>query len=193
MAHPRLRDDDHRSARCATAGSAAAGDQGTAAQLVQDQIGINQQTAVKDLLAAAVPSLFATAVPELVDAGLELQDLATSIPEAIKVSRLSASDALDIPVNRLPGSTEPGKLLFFRDAVQSFNVGTMKFTIVGPTEKELTDLKKGWVTWLQTNKDDVLAESGSELKRRIDEFSNGCQPTRRSIWPTGTASRTSRA
>ncbi len=138
----------------------------------KDQIGINQTTAVADLLAAAVPSLFATAEPGLVDVGLELQDIATSIPEAIKISRLSASDALDIPVNRLPGSTEPGKLLFFRDQVQSFKVGGMKFTIVGPTDQELSDLKKGWVTWLQIAKDDVRAIR-RELKRRIEEFSNG--------------------
>ena len=138
----------------------------------KDQIGINKSTEVADLLAAAVPSLFATADPVLVDVALELQDVAVSIPEAIKVSRLSASDALDIPVNRLPGSTGPAKLLFFRDAVQSFNVGSMKFTIVGPTDQELTDVKKGWVTWLQNNKEEVR-EIRRELKRRIEEFSNG--------------------
>ena len=40
----------------------------------RDQIGINQTMAVADLLAAAVPSLYATADPALVDVGLELQD-----------------------------------------------------------------------------------------------------------------------
>ena len=73
----------------------------------RDLIGVNESTEVADLLAAAVPSLFATADPRLVDVALELQDLAVSIPEAIKVSRLTASDALRIPVNRLPGMTEP--------------------------------------------------------------------------------------
>ena len=138
----------------------------------KDQIGINKSTEVQDLLAAAVPSLFATADPALVDVGLQLQEIAISIPEAIKVSRLSASDALDIPVNRLPGATGPAKLLFFRNEVQSFKVGSMKFTIVGPTDQELTDLKNGWVTWLQNNKEDVR-KIRRELKRRIEEFSNG--------------------
>ena len=73
-----------------------------------DQIGINQTMAVADLLAAAVPSLYATADPALVDVGLELQDLAVSIPEALRISRLSASDALDIPVNRPPEPRDPG-------------------------------------------------------------------------------------
>ena len=138
----------------------------------KDQIGINQTTDVADLLAAAVPSLYATADPNLVGVGLELQEIAISIPEAIKVSRLSAGDALDIPVNRLPGSTDPGKLLFFRDEIQSFKVGSMRFTIVGPTAQELTDLKTGWVTWLQNMQDDVR-RIRRELKRRIEEFSSG--------------------
>lgn len=137
----------------------------------RDQIGINSKD-VEDLLAAAVPSLFATADPRLVDVALELRDIAVSIPEAIKVSRLAAQDALDIPVNRLPGAAGPAKLLFFRDTVESFNVGTMKFTIVGPGHQELTDLKTGWVNWLRASKDEVR-EVRKELKRRIEEFSNG--------------------
>ena len=133
----------------------------------RDLIGINESTEVADLLAAAVPSLFATADPRLVDVALELQDLAVSIPEAISVSRLTASDALRIPVNRLPGMTEPPKLLFFRDQVQSFKVGQMKFTIVGPTSDELTDLKTGWVTWLRANRDEVSrAAAGAETPDR---------------------------
>jgi hypothetical protein len=138
----------------------------------RDLIGINESTEVEDLLAVAVPSLLATADPRLVDVALELQDLAVSIPEAVKVSRLTASDALRIPVNRLPGMTEPPKLLFFRDQVQSFKIGKMKFTIVGPTSQELTDLKTGWITWLRANRDEVL-KLRRELKRRVEEFSSG--------------------
>ena len=47
----------------------------------------------------------------------------------------------------------------------------MKFTIVGPTDQELTDLKNGWVTWLQTMK--RTSGESRELRRRIEEFSNG--------------------
>jgi hypothetical protein len=103
---------------------------------------------------------------------LDLQEIAVSIPEAIRVSRLSAGDALDIPVNRLPGAGGPAKLLFFRDEVQSFDVGTMRFTIVGPGRRELTDLKTGWVNWLRASKEQVGALR-AELKRRIEGFSNG--------------------
>ncbi len=48
----------------------------------------------------------------------------------------------------------------------------MRFTIVGPGEQELTDLKTGWVNWLRDNKTRVR-DLRRELKRRIDEFSNG--------------------
>ena len=139
----------------------------------RDQIGVNSKD-VEDLLAAAVPTLFATADPRLVDVGLELQNIAVSIPEAISVSRLTAPDALDIPVNRLPGTTGPARLLFFRDEAQSFNVGSLQFTIVGPSSQELTDLKAGWVTWLRANREQVRAIR-RELKRRIEEFSNGAE------------------
>ena len=138
----------------------------------RDQIGINTSQEVEELFAAAIPSLFATADPRLVDVAIGLQNIAVSIPEAISVSRLTASDALDIPVNRLPGSSGPAKLLFFRDEVQSFDVGSMRFTIVGPSRDELTDLKTGWVTWLRNNKERVR-ELRKELKRRVEEFSNG--------------------
>ncbi len=137
-----------------------------------DQIGINTSREVADLLAVAVPSLLASANLDLVNAALALQDIAVSIPEAITVSRLSAPDALDIPVNRVPGLSTTGRLLFFRDTVQSFRVGGMRFTIVGPGEQELTDLKTGWVNWLRDNKTRVR-DLRRELKRRIDEFSNG--------------------
>lgn len=137
----------------------------------RDQIGVNSQD-VEDLLAVAVPSFFATADPRLVDVALELQQIAVSIPEAIEVSRLVASDALDIPVNKLPGATGPAKLLFFRDRIESFPVGSMTFTIVGPGHQELENLKTGWVNWLRANKERVRALR-KELKRRIDEFSNG--------------------
>ena len=69
---------------------------------------------IEDLLAAAVPALLATRVPKLQDAGEELYDIATSIPEAIKVSRLVAPQVLGIPLNRPPGLATAGKLLMVR-------------------------------------------------------------------------------
>ena len=128
--------------------------------------------AIKNLLAAMAPSLLATAVPRLVDAGLEMREIATSIPEAIRVSRLTAADALDIPVNRPPGSEGPARLMFLGQPPDAFEVGSMRFTVVGPSADELDKLRDGWVTWLRKNKAQVKALR-AELKRRIEDFSAG--------------------
>lgn len=127
--------------------------------------------AVEDLLAAAAPVLIATRVAEFVDIGEDFYDIATSIPEAIKVSRLASAEVLDIPINKLPQSTGPAKLLMVRGKNQSFKIGGMKFTIVGPTAKEMTALRDGWTNWLQKkdNKSKVR-DIDKQLKKRMDEF-----------------------
>ena len=78
--------------------------------------------------------------------GEALYDIATSIPEAIKVSRLAAPEMLGIPLNKIPGVAGPAKLLMVRPTNKAFKIGSMKLTIVGPTKKELTSLREGWNT-----------------------------------------------
>jgi len=121
------------------------------------------------MLAAAAPSLLSSSVPLLSRLGAEFQQIATSIPQAIKVSRYIKSDVLDIPLNRLPGSQVQGKLLMIREGQKPFKVGSMSFTIVGPSAKELQMLRKGWNTFL--GNEEKLRKLRSEIKRRIDRFS----------------------
>ncbi len=161
-----------------------------------DQIGINQSDGRSDLLAAAVPSLFATADPALVDVGAGAAGSSRSRFRRRSKSRgCSASDALDIP--RQPAArdrADPASCCSSETSRSRSTSGSMKFTIVGPTAQELTDLKNGWVTWLQTmNEDDREGDPRASCKRRIDEFSNGVERARRSTCATGTASPTSRA
>lgn len=139
----------------------------------RDQVSENTG-AIRNLLAANASSLLAAGVPALNDVGLEMQGIATSIPEAIRVSRLVAEDALDIPLNRPPGSDGPAKLMFMGQGVQAFDVGSMRFTLVGPTEDELRKLRDGWQNWLRepANKKRV-SEIRAEMKKRIEEFSAG--------------------
>jgi hypothetical protein len=127
---------------------------------------------VEDLLAAAVPALLATRVEKLQHAGEELYDIATSIPEAIKVSRLASSKILGIPMNQVPGLANAGKLMMVRPGQSSFNVGSLALTIVGPTHKELTELRAGWRTWLEENEDTVKAID-EQLKKKISKFGTG--------------------
>jgi hypothetical protein len=127
---------------------------------------------IENLLRSLTPALFATADHELTHAAEELQAIATGVPEAIQVSKLIAADALDIPLNQPPGAAKPAQLLFVRRDSAPFDVGTMKFTLIGPTKDELENLRKGWNTWLRENQERVR-DLRSELKRRIEEFSTG--------------------
>ncbi|HWA50247.1 MAG TPA: MBL fold metallo-hydrolase [Dongiaceae bacterium] len=126
---------------------------------------------VESLLAAAAPSLLATGVPELKEVGEELYDIATSIPEAIKVSRLASPDLLGIPLNKIPGQTGKTKLLMRRPSGKPFRIGAMTLTILGPGNKELEDLRTGWKTWLDAN-EEAVKKIDRELKKKMDEFSN---------------------
>lgn len=125
---------------------------------------------VESLLAAAVPSLLATGVPELKEVGEELYDIATSIPEAIKVSRLASRALLGIPLNKIPGKSGPSKLLMRRPSGKPFKIGSMQLTILGPGKTELENLKEGWKTWLQENTD-TIERIDRQLKKKMDEFS----------------------
>lgn len=136
----------------------------------RDQIGENAGD-VEDMLAAAAPAFLASAVPEIVELGEELQQIAVSIPEAIKVSRYVSPELLDIPTNQLPGSQDRPKLLMVRDGQAAFDVGSMQFTIVGPTIEELKLLQEGWNTYLGDAKGKAqIKKLRAEIKRKIDAF-----------------------
>lgn len=127
---------------------------------------------IEQILMSAPPALFGTAVPELMTMADEMQAIATGIPESLKIARLSAADALDIPLNKPPGVSKASRLLFAGQPGDEFKLGSMKFTLLGPTEDELKKLRKGWVHWLQNNKQ-RLKEIRAELKKRVDDFSTG--------------------
>src|SRR5688572_23065803 len=102
----------------------------------------------------------------------EMQAIAAGVPEAIKVSKLIDPEALDIPLNQPPGTASPSQLLFAGRPGEKFDVGGMKFTLIGPTAKELNDLRDGWNNWLRDNKE-KLKQIRAELRRRVDDFSTG--------------------
>ncbi|MEW5916887.1 MAG: MBL fold metallo-hydrolase [Gemmatimonadota bacterium] len=128
--------------------------------------------AVPGMLAASVPALFATAIAEFEDAADEMQSIATGIPEALLVSGLIRENALNIPLNQPPGVAQSQSLMLDGEAGSQFALGSLKFTLIGPTKDELANLGKGWATWLRENKDHVK-KIRAEIKRRVDAFSNG--------------------
>ncbi|MCX2933391.1 hypothetical protein ORI20_24265 [Mycobacterium sp. CVI_P3] len=125
---------------------------------------------IESLLTAMVPPLFGTAVPELMYAADRMQAIATGISESLQISRLTAADALDIPVNQPPGVDKPSRLLYAGRPGDEFTLGSMTFTLLGPTEKELKDLRDGWNHWLRNNRDRAT-KLRAQLKKRVEDFS----------------------
>jgi Metallo-beta-lactamase superfamily len=137
----------------------------------RDQVTANNK-AIHNLLVASAPALYASALPELVQAADEMQGIAAGIPEALKISGLVGRDALDIPVNQPPGTAQPARLLLAGQPGDAFALGSMQFTLLGPTKKELASLGKGWNTWLKENPERVK-KMRAELRKRIEDFSTG--------------------
>ena len=88
----------------------------------------------------------------------------TDIPESLELDRLIAPDRLNIPLNKLPRARAPRRLLYAGHPRGSFQIGTMTFTLLGPTKRELESLKTGWINFLK--------EEGDALKERLDELDN---------------------
>jgi len=135
----------------------------------RDQITKNRGD-IEDLLVAAGPALLATQHEELIELGDRFLTIATSIPEALEVTKLASDKLLGIPINQRPGETDEPKLLLAGGA--AIRLGDLDITIVGPTEKELRSLRSGWDEWLRNNRQKVR-DLNERLRRRLDEFATG--------------------
>ena len=70
--------------------------------------------------------------------------LALSVGDAIEVNWRIGADQLDIPLNRDFG----GKMMVARPA-QPIRLGSLTITVLGPTAKQLEELRKDWIGWLK--------------------------------------------
>jgi beta-lactamase superfamily II metal-dependent hydrolase len=127
---------------------------------------------IESLLIAMAPMLSGSGVQKLTTEGLALGEIATAVKEGIKVTQLASADLLDIPINRFPGNSKSSRLMMVRKPGDSFKLGAMKLTIVGPTRDELEMLRTGWNNWLDANKVTV-ASMREQLKRNVEKFSSG--------------------
>ncbi|MFT7648627.1 MAG: hypothetical protein ACI8Y4_003379 [Candidatus Poriferisodalaceae bacterium] len=80
-----------------------------------------------------------------------MDTLATSMNEAVQVSRLIGDNQLAIPLN----GTFDKKLVMERPESKDMVRGAFRVSVLGPTEKQLIALRKEWQQWL-----------GSDLGRR---------------------------
>lgn len=146
----------------------------------RDQVSVNNRSLaslvtvrrIESALAALMPALVATSREDLISASDDMQAVATSIPESLQVSGLIGPDALDIPLNKPPGVDKASRLLYAGRPGDSFKLGSMTFTLLGPTSKELSDLRKGWNHWLDNNAKRVDSIR-AKLKKQVDAFSTG--------------------
>ncbi|HYC88204.1 MAG TPA: MBL fold metallo-hydrolase [Thermoanaerobaculia bacterium] len=78
---------------------------------------------------------------------LELENLATSIPQAIELSNRIGSAQLGLQHNEARGA-----LLMAGNGEDPLRVGPLTFTIIGPFEAELNALRKDWTKFLEAGK-----------------------------------------
>jgi hypothetical protein len=79
------------------------------------------------------------------------QELATSIPQGLRVSNRISKQQLNIPLNQPAG----GKLLMVRSNTPGISLGSITLNILGPFPEDLTKLRKDWNTWLRENKEQL--------------------------------------
>ena len=132
-----------------------------------DQASENAGT-IASQIAASAPVFLATQNDALTEAGLALSGIAASVDEALRVSRLIKDDLLDIPLNAIPGNKKTPKLLRVGQ-FKPFKIGTLTFTIVGPTDHELEQLREGWNNWLKDNPDKVK-KIRQEMDANVDKI-----------------------
>jgi len=115
---------------------------------------------IEDLLAATATILSGASAQKLRELSERHRDMATSMTQALEVSRRIGEKELKIPLNEKFG----GKLMTIRADMPALAIGSMKFFLIGPFQEDLEILKKKWNAWLDT-------EAGAAAVRAVNEGS----------------------
>jgi beta-lactamase superfamily II metal-dependent hydrolase len=132
-----------------------------------EQVGENA-AAIGDLLAATAAMLSGSSDEALQMVAAAQRELATSIPEAIKLSRRISADQLNIPLNK----RFQEKLAFLRrDATppRPRRLGSLQILVIGPFEEDLDRLRRQWNTWLTDNQEQ-LAKIQKQAQRDAERL-----------------------
>jgi beta-lactamase superfamily II metal-dependent hydrolase len=108
--------------------------------------------AIGDLLAATAAMLSGSSDDALQTVATAQRELATSIPEAIKLSRRISAEQLNIPLNK----RFQQKLAFVRTheaPPRPIRLGSLQILVIGPFEEDLDRLRQQWSTWLTDNQE----------------------------------------
>ncbi len=116
---------------------------------------------IEDMLAASATILSGAENASIRELAAQQSELATSIAEAIQLSRRIGGEQLGIPLN----APAKGKLMMVRSSpTSSIKVGGMRFSIIGPSADDLRIYREKWNKWLADNKDRVTS-----IQKRSDE------------------------
>jgi beta-lactamase superfamily II metal-dependent hydrolase len=99
---------------------------------------------LEEMLAAMASILSGSAIGEVQEIARKQGELSSSVKQAIQLSRRIGAKQLKIPLN----PDADGKLMMRRANQGPITVGSMKLTILGPTEADLRELHKEWKKWL---------------------------------------------
>lgn len=122
--------------------------------------------------AGALSALNAAALgnPEQAALAAKTEMLALSVGDAIEVNWRIGADQLDIPLN----PDFDGEFMVARPD-QPIQLGSMTVTVLGPTAKQLRELRKEWVAWLKKSKD-YVKKLRKQHDRDIDDLRTGMAP-----------------
>lgn len=124
-----------------------------------EQIGKNSGP-VERMLAATSALLSALPRKRAQEAADERRGLATSVKEALQLSRRIRAGQLKIPLNK----EFDGRLVMHRDGFRPIRIGTMRITVIAPFPEDLRSLQKEWNKWLRENQEDL-----KDVQRRARE------------------------
>jgi len=122
--------------------------------------------------AGALAALNAAALGDPRQAALaaEVEMLALSVGDAIEVNWRIGADQLDIPLNPDFG----GNFMVARPA-GPIHLGSLTVTVLGPTAKQLKELRKEWIIWLRKS-NDYVKKLRKQHDRDVDDLRSGMAP-----------------
>jgi hypothetical protein len=123
---------------------------------------------IAETLAAMAPILSGAVLDELREIGRTQGDLASSVEEAMRVSRRIGPTQLKIPLNQ----QAQGKLLMRRQGQKPIKLGQFQITILAPSAKQLEALRTQWNLWLEKAASKKLLNELRQ-KSRADEKALG--------------------
>lgn len=127
---------------------------------------------IHSLLAASAAVLSGAEQSGLRELASAQQELATSIAEAIQLSRRIGDEQLNIPLN----PEFKGRLMMVHGTKpKKIKLGGMQFTVIGPFEEDLNELRTEWNAWLRANRKrlEQIRERAERDRERIGNEAGG--------------------